>query len=142
MACTERYKCSHYWVTDEGDKEKKHSKEIVADDAHNDIDIEAIVAACDKIIEKAQELTAVDGMVKLYTSNITKEALCVNDTTVEGMSNECHEHVKTQIENIVSGVEKLKQDAITAFNTLQDTYNDIAIGIHRRMPYGSCQGKK
>lgn len=90
---------------------------------YNDIDIEAIFAACDKIIAKAEELTAVDGMVELYTSSITKEALCVNDTTVDGISKECHDQVKEKIDAMTDDVERIRQDAVTAFNALQKTYN-------------------
>lgn len=128
MAYTKRYICTAEWdTTDEKTKRVTHHKcTNQANDAHQDLDIDTIVSACESIAECATNLKSIDKMVEIYTSNITKTVLSVNGTGVEVLAAGCHGKAAEQIEAIREHVNQVKENAISTFNNLQDQYNDTA----------------
>ena len=124
----ERYICNAEWDTyDEKTKRTTHHKcTNKAKDAREDLDIDTIMAACDEIHGQAGELAAIDQMVAVYTSGITKEDLSVNGTGVENLSSLCHGEAAKQQQAIQGHVTGVKGNAISAFNALQTSYNTKA----------------
>ncbi|MDD5887909.1 MAG: hypothetical protein PUC82_00270 [bacterium] len=132
MAYTERYICNYTWTKEHTDKNGKVTWrenckcDVKAKDAHEDLDIDTIVAKCDEIAEQANELSLIDERIQVYTDGITKKDLCVDGMGVENIAGMCHEQVGENIKAISDDISSVKDRAIEAFNQLQEKYNKLA----------------
>lgn len=132
MGYTERFICDYTWTTEIKDTNgnvtgtKEVTCDVEAKDAHNDLDIDAIVAKCEQISEQASELSRIDEIIKVYTESITEKDLCVDGMGVGKISGLCHEQVAENIEAIINDIDSVKERAVETFNQLQNKYNKIA----------------
>lgn len=98
-----------------------------AKDAHEDIAVEEIVAGCEALSEYASSLQEIGENITNYGELISKEDLSVDGTGVDGLVLECQASINTIVStNIIEHVNGVKANAISVFNNLQTTYNDIA----------------
>ena len=104
----------------------KDGKKFTAKDASTMLDIDSINKKCENIVKVAK-----DGCDKICTKignvEIGKEALCVADTSLEPALEEVDKYIKSiASEGIEPTVEQIKDEALAAFNKLQEIENDKA----------------
>lgn len=119
--------CEATWKeVDENGKEIEVTCGVQAMDAHNDIKIEDIIAACQEINDKATEIRKINNLVRMCAEKITKKELCINDTGIENLRELCCGTSEEQILSIIADIEAVEKRAIDVFNERQRFYNDKA----------------
>ncbi len=128
MAYVERFICTYSEErTDEKNRTYTWKCDSKAKDAHDDIAVEEIVSGCETLASYASSLKDIGKNIESYGDLITKNDLSVDGTGVDGLvtnfSGEANKLIGT---NIVEHVNGVKANAISVFNELQTTYNEIA----------------
>ena len=128
MAYVKRFVCDYTETRqDEKGRSYKWSCNSEAKDAHDDIAVEEIVAGCQALAEYAGGLKDIGTSIQNYGDLITKDDLSVDGTGVDGLVTNFSGAANLIIgTNIVEHVQGVEANAITVFNELQTTYNDIA----------------
>ncbi len=104
-----------------------------AKSASNDIDIDAIISACNEVDAKSNELSSISSSFNGCRAGLTKDNLSINGQSYEGtIDNCCDRLVKTE-EYIFSTTAGIRAAAEQAYNQLQQQYNEEAEAIDRQM---------
>lgn len=121
---TKPWKCEHISVNEKTKVQTKCNN--VAKDAHNDLDIDTIIAGCDSVVSQVGQLNSLIKTLDYYSSSITKESLSVDGSGVEYIASQCLENITTQTQAIIDHANGVKGSAIDAFESLQKQYNELA----------------
>lgn len=105
------------WWKDCGNKAK---------DASSEIDIDNIVTECDKLIGYADEIKSVNTEIETCTSFVTKSVLSVNGTGIENIENDFAASMTEQETALREAATKKRDDAISGYQSLQNSYNEQA----------------
>ncbi len=104
----------------------KDGKKFTAKDASTMLDIDSINKKCDNIVKVAKE-GCKNICTKIENVEIGKEALCVADSSLEPALDEVNRYIKTiASDGIEPTVEQIKEEALAAFNKLQEQENEKA----------------
>ena len=104
-----------------------------AKSASDDIDVDAIISACDEVDTRSTELSSISSNFNGCRVGLTKDNLSINGQSYEGnLDNCCDRLVKTE-EYIISTTAEIRSAAEQVYNQLQQQYNEEAEAIDRQM---------
>ena len=129
VSLVERFICNHEYTTyDEEKNVYKYKCNVQAKDAHDIIEIEEIIAACDNIEKRTENLDIIRKNILQYSEMITIDYLSIEGQGVDQLAKEISKITKDIIETkIVEHIQDVKKNAIDTYNKLQTEYNDIAM---------------
>ena len=104
-----------------------------AKSALDELDIDAINAACDEVDLYASDLHHTSYNFYSCESGLSKDALSINDMTFETSVDDCCAKMTAVNEYITSTTSEVRSTALDVCNRLQESFNAEAEEIDRRM---------
>jgi len=108
-------------------------KHCTAKSASNDIDIDAILAACDEIDSSISELGTIAGNVSSTSSYFGVDSLSVDGATMLDSVDTCSQSINTSQSDVLNMTSSIRQAAVERYNQIQQQYNDSAKATDERI---------
>lgn len=102
-------------------------KFISAKSASTKLDVDAIIDGCNAVASEISSITSIATKIEREGNTMDSKALSVDDVTVEKSLANCCDEVRNVKSNILDTTEKIKEAAVSIYNSLQEQLNAEAI---------------
>lgn len=91
-----------------------------------DLDVEGILKACDMIEKNAYNVDVISKDIFDVGSNITSDALSVDEKNISGILDDCCSGIKYIHDDILNTINQVRETAVNSYNSIQTQYNEEA----------------
>ena len=91
-----------------------------------DLDVEGILKACDMIEKNACNVDVISKDIFDVGSNITSDALSVDEKNISGILDDCCSGIKYIHDDILNTINQVRETAVNSYNSIQTQYNEEA----------------
>lgn len=91
-----------------------------------DLDVEGILKACDMIEKNACNVDVISKDIFDVGSNITADALSVDEKNISGILDDCCSGIKYIHDDILNTINQVRENAVNSYNIIQTQYNEEA----------------
>ena len=91
-----------------------------------DLDVEGILKACHMIEKNACNVDVISKDIFDVGSNITSDALSVDEKNISGILDDCCSGIKYIHDDILNTINQVRKTAVNSYNIIQTQYNEEA----------------